>query len=57
MKRFFAAFALCLIGSGAIFAANAKLSPDLQSADPHSNIRVIVQYAPALPNSSLLAEC
>ncbi len=54
MKRFFATFALCLISSSVIFAANAKLSPDLQSADPRSNMRVIVQYAPALPNPTVL---
>jgi serine protease AprX len=54
MKRFFTAFALFLMGSSVIFAANTKLSPDLQSADPRSNIRVIVQYAPTRPNSSFL---
>jgi serine protease AprX len=48
-KQFFAALTLCLSG-GVIFAAQSKLSPDLQSVDPNSNVRVVVQYAPLLQN-------
>ena len=54
IKRYFSAFVLCTVGTSAIFGANPKLSPDLQSVDPSSNVRVIVQYGPAPQNVSLL---
>jgi serine protease AprX len=51
-KQLFAAFALFLASSGMIFGANSKLSPDLQSADPKSTVRVIVQYSTAAPTTT-----
>jgi serine protease AprX len=54
IKQFFVAFSLCLLGTSSVLAASSKLSPDLQSADPNSNVKVIVQYTPAAQNSSLL---
>jgi len=47
VKLLFATCGLLLaLGPGNVWGANPKLSPDLQSVDPKSNVRVIVQYAP-----------
>jgi serine protease AprX len=44
MKRTLNAFILLLVGCSVFFGANAKLSPDLQTAPAAATVRVVVQY-------------
>jgi serine protease AprX len=62
MKKCLLVLLLFVCLSGASFGSSSKISPDLQSVDPNSTVRVIVQYAPSptaqngssLPGGSLL---
>jgi serine protease AprX len=59
MKKLLMTFALWFGGCAAVFGASSKLARELQSADPGTQVRVIVQYAqtpsaPVTPIQSLL---
>ncbi len=53
MRKYLETVVLYLVFTVGAVAGTSKISPDLQSVDPSSNVRVIVQYNQAPPASSM----